>query len=311
MQPNRSRPDDGKMSSLCVSAAAKINLHLQVVGRRPDKYHELRTLFQSIDLWDELWAEPATDGCLALEVEPEGAVDVEGNLVLHAARELWQRVGSRPGARLRLVKRIPVGAGLGGGSADAAAALVLLDRMWSLGLDSAELHERAAKLGSDVPFFLVGGLALGVGRGEEVIPLPDLAEMGVLVAVPDVEIATPDVYGRLAPSLTWSAPDATVYAFAAGLLEAVPWQDFRNDLQPVVLEGWPKVAEMVCDLRRCDPVHWAVTGSGSAAFAVFRSRDEAVAAAGLLEGRWRVHAGSILTRARALPRATSVKEYAR
>ena len=152
---------------LMVRVPAKINIHLEVVGRRPDGFHELRTLFQSVGLWDTLCGWPAEEGLLELEIEPEGVVGSgPDNLVLRAARALWQETGRRPGARLRLAeKEIPVGGGMGGGSADAAGALMLLNQLWSLGLPTADLRRLAADLGSDVPFFLHGGFALGVGRG--------------------------------------------------------------------------------------------------------------------------------------------------
>ncbi len=285
-----------------VAAAAKVNLHLEVLGRRPDGYHEVRTLLQSVDWYDDLEAEAAHEGELNLEVEPDGAAPTgDDNLVLRAARLLWASCGSRPGARLRLVKRIPSGGGLGGGSADAAAALVLLDRLWSLGVPPEVLHSLAAMLGSDVPFFLHGGLALGVGRGDEVYPLPDLREpLHVVIAAPPVEVPTAEVYGRLEQELTWRSREASVYAFTAGLIGEPRWERFRNDLQPVVLGGWEIVANVVHTLRACDPLMTAVTGSGAAAFALFREYAEAARAATAVGGGCRVHLGLTLGRSSAL-----------
>ena len=282
---------------LKVKAPAKINLHLEILGRRPDGFHELRTLLQSIDLADELTASETGSPELTLAVEPEGVVGCgEDNLVMRAARLLQECTGQRRGARLTLGKRIPLGAGLGGGSADAAACLVLLDRLWSLDLGALELHRLAAELGSDVPFFLHGGLALGVGRGEEVYPLPDLPQLGLVVAAPPVEVATAAVYGRLETQLTWSPPDGSVYAFAAGLDNELRWKSLRNDLQPVVVEAWPEVAEVVDHLQGCAPLHAAVTGSGAAAFALFADRDSARSVADGMEDRWWVHTGVTLGR---------------
>lgn len=288
--------------ALGVAAPAKLNLHLEVLGRRPDGYHEVRTLLQSIDWYDHLEAEVAVGGELSLEVEPEGAAPPgDDNLVLRAARLLWDACGSRPGARLRLVKRVPSGGGLGGGSADAAAALVLLDRLWTLGVPPEVLHGLAARLGSDVPFFLHGGLALGVGRGDEVYPLPDLAEpLHVVVAAPPVEILTAEVYGRLGRELTWRPREASVYAFTAGLVGEPRWEEFRNDLQQVVLGGWKVVADVVNTLRACRPLMTAVTGSGAAAFALFRERADAARAATAVAGGCRVHLGVTLGRTSAL-----------
>lgn len=280
---------------------AKVNLHLEVLGRRPDGYHEVRTLLQSIDLFDELTAEIAPDGVIELRVLPSGAVSENAdNLVVRAACEL-QGWGEKRGAKLTLTKRIPVGAGLGGGSADAAGALVLLDWLWGLSLSPAELHRCAAKLGSDVPFFLQGGLGLGVGRGDEVYPLPDLPEFGIVVAVPDLHIETSEVYARLQPELTWTLREANVYAFAARLQERLRWESTFNDLQPIVVEGWPVVADVLADLATTGPLRAAVSGSGAAAYAVYPNRRSAEAAAAAIGKRWWTHVGTTVGRACARP----------
>ncbi len=285
------------MAELRVRVPAKINLHLEVLGRRADGFHELRTLLQSVDLFDEIAAEAAPDGILELEVEPSGAVGADDdNLVLKAARSLWEATGVRPGAHLRLRKGIPVGGGLGGGSADAAAVLVLLDRLWGLGLDKGRLGEVAAALGSDVPFFLHGGLALGTGRGEEVYELPDLGELGLLLALPRVAVSTAEVYRGLDARLTWKTFDSSVYAFTAGRTESLPWRELHNDLQPVVVAGWREVAEALAGLSRCGGLHAAVTGSGSAVFALFADSGTAQKAAAAAAGPWQLHVGRTLRR---------------
>ncbi len=285
-----------------VRIPAKVNLHLEVLGRRPDGFHEVRTLLQSIDLFDDLTAEIAPDGAIELEVLPSDAVPEDPeNLVVRAARELWGRGGRERGARLTLTKRIPVGGGLGGGSADAASALVLLNWLWGLSLSPAELHRCAAAVGSDVPFFLQGGLALGVGRGDEVHPLPDLPEHGVVVAVPDLAIDTSEVYGRLHSELTWARQEANVYALEAKLDERLRWERMRNDLQPIVVEGWPVVAEVLGDLVATGPLRAAVSGSGAAAYAVYADRRSAEAAAAVVCARWWIHVGTTVGRASARP----------
>ena len=284
-----------------VRMPAKVNLHLEVLGRRPDGYHEVRTLLQSIDLCDHLAAECAPDGVIELRLSPPGRVpEDDGNLVVRAARELWA-YGPKRGARITLTKRIPVAAGLGGGSADAAGALVLLDRLWELSLPPADLFRCAAALGSDVPFFLRGGLAVGVGRGDEVYPLPDLPPLGVLVAVPDLEIETSQVYGRLSAELTWARQEANVYAFAAGLEVRPRWEAMRNDLQAIVVEGWPVVAEVLADLAATGPLRAAVSGSGAAVYAVYGDRRSAEAAAEAVGKKWWTHVGSTVGRATARP----------
>jgi len=302
----------GDMGELSIRAPAKINLHLQVIGKRPDGFHELRTLFQAVDLYDELRARPAA-GEVELEVEPRGAAPAgDDNLVLRAGQALKRRFGVRDGARLNLVKRIPAGGGLGGGSSDAAAALRLLARLWALDLEPADLFELAASLG-DVPYFMVGGLALGCGRGEEALPLPDLPPLGVIIGFPDECVPTAEVYGRLGRNLTWQSPDATVYCFSAGLTTVLEWQRLHNDLQPVVLEDWPAVAEVLEQLEALRPMRAAVTGSGAAVYALFESPREAQRAARRLEGGWQRHVGAVLPRSHSLcaVREVAVEDGAR
>ena len=187
-------------TSLRLKAPAKVNLCLEVLGRRSDGYHEVRTVLQAIDLADELIMERAE--AISLEVAPPGAVFAEANLVLAAAALLREEVGLQTGARIRLEKRIPVSAGLGGGSSDAAATLLGLRRLWGLDLMEERLLRLAARLGSDVPFFLRGGTALGSGRGEKLTPLPTPKGLWAVVLAPsDVagEGKTARLYGLLTP----------------------------------------------------------------------------------------------------------------
>ena len=291
-----------------VSAAAKINLDLRILGQRSDGFHEVQTLIQTIDLTDEIRATVAPSDVLDLQVTPAGAVSSGiDNLIMRAAEALRRHTGVKAGARLELAKRIPIGAGLGGGSSDAAAALVLLDFLWDLHLHPFELQNLAAEIGSDVPFFLTGGLALATGRGEIVRPLPDLVDCGVVVCTPPLEVATVDVYDRFAsgPRLTPRGSKATVDAFVAGLDNAgtivLPWQDLGNDLEPVVVENWPEVGRAVTALQTLGPLCAAVTGSGAAAFAVFPDLEAARDGADGLDESWNVHVGSTLGRARGRP----------
>lgn len=291
-----------------VSAAAKINLDLRILGRRSDGFHEVQTLIQTIDMTDEIRATVAPSEVFDLQVTPAGAVSSGiDNLIMRAAEALRRHTGVKAGARLELAKRIPIGAGLGGGSSDAAAALVLLDFLWGLHLQPYELQNLAAEIGSDVPFFLTGGLALATGRGEIIRPLPDLVDCGVVVCTPHLEVATGDVYDRFAsgPRLTPRGPKATVDAFVAGLDNTgsivLPWQDLGNDLEPVVVENWPEVGRAVTALQTAGPLCAAVTGSGAAAFAVFPDREAARDGADGLDESWNVHVGSTLGRVRGRP----------
>jgi 4-diphosphocytidyl-2-C-methyl-D-erythritol kinase len=180
-----------------VRAYAKINLDLRVLGTRPDGFHELRTVFQSISLHDTVACIPR-EGPFAIECSAAGVPLDRSNLIWRAAEALWRalrRSGPIRDVGVRLEKRIPLQAGLGGGSADAAAALVGLARTWSVPLRPAQLTDVAATLGADVPFFLAGGTALGLGRGDEVYPLADLPRHWIVVLVPGFGVSTSEAYG--------------------------------------------------------------------------------------------------------------------
>jgi 4-diphosphocytidyl-2-C-methyl-D-erythritol kinase len=286
--------------TLAVDAPAKINLDLRVLGRRADGFYELRTLLQTVDLTDELQVSPAPAGVLELRVEPEGIVPVGmENLVLRAAEALRRSTGTTRGASLELCKRIPVGAGLGGGSSDAAATLVLLNSFWDLGLGNAALEPIAAALGSDVTFFLHGGLALATGRGEIIRLLPDLGGFGVVVCTPPIEVSTAEVFSLIS-QLTLPGANATVEAFAAISARVAapepPWGLLANDLEPVVVRVWPEVGRVVDRLRGKGSLHAAVTGSGSTAYAIYPDLATARDAARVLGNRWRVDVGLTLGR---------------
>ena len=271
-----------------LEAFAKVNRSLLVLGKRPDGFHELDTLFQTIDLSDELHFEE--DDRVTLSVAG-GAIPADGtNLVLRAARALSERAGTARGARLRLVKRIPVGAGLGGGSADAAAALLGLNALWGLGLTPEELRPVAASVGSDVAFFLFGGRARGTGRGERIEPLPDAPDESLVLLFPPFGMPTPDVYRALdAPPLP--APPRR------GPVGEAPSD--RNDLETAAERLRPELAALRASLQAAGAASARLSGSGSTVFGVFWSREEALRAAETLDGRGGVRAAVTRTLSRA------------
>ena len=252
---------------------AKVNLVLRVMGRRPDGYHELDTVFQAIDLWDTL--EIRTADSLELRCDDPGLAVDEGNLVLRAARSMADRhaEGPRRGT-ISLQKRIPVQAGLGGGSSDAAGALMLCDRFWSLVLGPDEMQRLAAELGSDVPFFLTGGTARGRGRGDRIEALPFVGETFVILGCPPFGIPTAEVFGRLEGRLTLPGNGVSV-----SLASAHKWpedNDFgflTNDLETVVFEGWPVLRRFRDALLEMGAAGALLSGSGSAVFGVFPGKD--------------------------------------
>ena len=253
-------------------APAKLNLYLHVLGRRPDGYHEIETLFQRIDLADELTFEPADT--LALSCSDPALSCGEENLVMKAATSLQRAAGVSTGARIHLVKRIPVAAGLGGGSSDAATTLAGLNRLWGLGLPPERLVELAAEVGSDVPFFLAGAaFAIGRGRGERCEPLADVRLTLVqVVAVPDAQLSTGEVYQGAQFDLTAATPSSTmlVRALRNGPALAGLACGLRNDLEPEAIRRCPIIGRIQGHLRDlgCEGVR--VSGSGPAVYGLCR-----------------------------------------
>ena len=269
-------------SRLVVRAHAKVNLDLRVFGARADGYHELRTVFQSIELHDVLTV-AERPGPFAIESRSAAVPLDASNLVWKAANALWTALG-RPGepgdALVTIEKNIPVEAGLGGGSADAAASLLAFARLWG-GAPLALLREVAAGIGSDVPFFLSGGTALGLGRGEELYPLVDLPVHWVVVVRPAFGVSTAEAY-------SWYDEDR-----AAGLKDPrelqilpVPWPSraaqMVNDLEAPVVRRYPEIGEIRGVLKESGAIAASMSGSGSAVFGLFRTRAAAARVLGPL-----------------------------
>lgn len=256
---------------LVAEAFAKVNLSLVVLGRRPDGYHELDTVFQAVGLTDRLTFEEAD--VLSLEVDDPSVPAGPENLVLRAARALAEAADVRPRAAITLEKRIPAGGGLGGGSSDAAAALLALSELWGLGLSAGPLAEVGAKVGSDVPYFLFGGTARGLGRGERIEPLEDFPPRGVVLVMPPFPAATPEVFRRL------GAPPWNGLPAAAG--SALP---DRNDLEPAAEALFPALRAVREALATAGALQARLSGSGSTVFGLFPDAGSAAEAARRLEG---------------------------
>ena len=272
-----------------VTAPAKINLHLEVLGQRADGFHELAMVMQSIDLADQLDCVNSADGLIQLSCDQPGLSCGSDNLVMRAAELLRQRSGfNELGAHLHLRKRIPIGAGLAGGSSDGAAALLALNSLWGLGHSQDQLRAMAAELGSDMPFCLAGGLQLCFGRGECLESVPAEAESFgvVLVKDPTVSVSTPWAYGecrRLNGDQYLS--DEQAFAERRQHLRAALWlhplraaepPPLRNDLQDVVA---PQTASVQTALRLLQDLpgqlRTAMSGSGPSCFALFANRQDA------------------------------------
>ena len=252
-------------------AFAKINLSLKVLGRRADGYHELRTVFQTISLHDRLEFEftPGRES----KIELEDALGIADNLVLRAARLFCETKKVRGRLRMRLTKRIPMGGGLGGGSSDAACVLLALPALTGRDATLEELSALAAQLGSDVPFFLTGGTALGLGRGEELYPLPEPKPLPVLVLAPPIHVSTPEAYLALGrPALTEIDVTAKLGVFQSFLWQAYCAQAAENDFEDAVFRLHPELERWRRKLERHGAHSARLSGSGAALFGVFPDR---------------------------------------
>ncbi len=260
---------------------AKINLGLEIVRKRADGYHDIRTLFQSIDLADRIDIEPTADGRIRLEGDDPTVPWDETNLVHRAARLLRERTRTAAGAFIRVTKAVPAGKGLGGGSSNAALTLYGLDRLWSTGLEPEDLAGLALRLGSDVPYFLVGGLCLGESRGEALTPLPDFAPLPCVLAFPPFPILTSEIFAAVEPSLTSEAKDSKIMRF----LETGDFGPLENALEHVILRRHPELEGLKRFFRDRGAKLSLVTGSGSAVVGLFSGEGQARAALDGLRGR--------------------------
>jgi 4-diphosphocytidyl-2-C-methyl-D-erythritol kinase len=249
-------------------APAKLNLFLHVIGRRPDGYHLLQSVFTLIDRCDEVRLRVREDGLVRRSVDLPGVPESE-DLAVRAALLLKEASGTPKGADIEVEKRIPMGAGLGGGSSDAATVLLALDRLWETSFGADALAELGAALGADVPFFIHGSSAWVEGVGERITPI-ELPRLWYLVLTPPVAVPTGVVFA--APELTRNTEPLKMEDFSAQSSESAGHR-FRNDLEPVVTARYPIVREHLEWLRRHADAR--MTGSGSCVFASFATREEA------------------------------------
>ena len=256
---------------MLLRAFAKINLDLRILGRRPDGYHEVRTILQIVDWYDEM----RLDNSERFEFVCHGGPGDESNLVVRAVREFERATGVPVDVRIELFKNIPIGAGLGGGSADAAVTLLGLQQFCGRSLPSSQLEGCLRALGSDVPFFAVGGKAFGVGRGDEVVPQEDDPTYWIVIVHTGVAISTAEAYSWL----TVSGESNTIEGFYAqldpGRESGLPGNDFENP----VFEHHPVLGEIKGELLRLGATQAALSGSGSALFGRFDRKEHAVKAA--------------------------------
>ncbi len=277
------------MGNVSVRACAKINVGLLITGRRADGYHTLETVFAPVNWFDTLdftLADTIGMSCSNLDLPAD-----DGNLCIRAAKALRDHAGISAGVQIELVKRVPFGAGLGGGSSDAAATLRVLNRLWGVGASSEELHRIAVKLGADVPYFLeMKGLAYASGIGEELEDLALALPWHVVTVFPEVQVSTVWAYRNFKPRFDRRVPDLKQLVRRlcndrdTGVLAA-----FENDFAPVVFSSYPVVSQAYGELLDSGAVFASLSGSGSAVYGLFGDAATASAAAERLAAYGRVN----------------------
>ena len=266
---------------------AKVNLGLHVHGKREDGFHELETIFQMVSLFDDVELELLSSG-IKLECDAPGIPTDDTNLVCKAAlllRKSYQVEGK--GVSIRLKKKIPFGAGLGGGSGNAAGVLMGLNRLWDLNIDREKLFTLAAELGSDVPFFLTSPCALGKGRGERLKVLESCSKFQVLLVFPGFPIATSWVYQNLRLRLTKRPTNISILRKNLSLSNITSLgSQLYNDLESVVIQKFPEVKVVKDELWAWGALGVLLSGSGSTVFGIFDDPEKAQVACASLNGDW-------------------------
>ena len=290
--------------SVRVRSLAKINLDLRVLNKRPDGFHELRSIFQTISLADTI--ELAFTPQRTTRIDLDSDIDIPNNLITRAAEQVLSASHATGHLALRLRKKIPMGGGLGGGSGNAAAILLALPVLTGKPLSLDQRMELASGLGSDVPFFLLGGAALGLGRGTELYPLPEPPARPALIVLPPVQVSTAEAYRNLNRKLTDEGPSRTIRGFQLLAWElgerepGGPWQPV-NDFETVVFQQHPQLGSIKGKLLKLGAQPALMSGSGSTLFGIFPNAQARAHAAAQLRNDFaniQVHAVSLVPRSR-------------
>jgi 4-diphosphocytidyl-2-C-methyl-D-erythritol kinase len=265
---------------MLLRAFAKINLDLRILGRRDDGYHDVRTIFQAIDWYDQILIEPAK----RFEFSAPGTPEDETNLVVRAVRAYERMAGVTANVKIQVTKNVPMGRGLGGGSADAAVTFIGLQRMYKRSLPFEQIPQVLRNLGSDVPFFTLGGRASGVGRGDEVYKLEDSTDYWLLLVDPGIMIRTVEAYSWL------TLPDKSnnIESFCTTSGSACESDVWTNDFEAPIFQRYPELAKIKDELLQLGAYRAALSGSGSAIFGQFQMVSEAARAGSALNARFRV-----------------------
>ncbi len=257
-----------------IKSFAKINLGIEVLGKRNDGYHEIRTLFQSIDMFDLLVFFPYTQNEIILKGDDDSIPWDGSNLIHQAATLLKKRHAIKTGVEIHVTKNIPAGKGLGGGSSNAAVTLSVLNKMWKIGLEKDALRDLGVQLGADIPYFFEGGLCLGQGKGEILFPQEDLNPFLCVLVLPSVSVSTAAVYERFRVSLTSQDKDSKIIKF----LDSRDLGFLENDLEETVFRTYPQIKAIKSLIQEQGSELTLMSGSGSAVFGLFYQRKKAIKA---------------------------------
>ena len=267
-------------------AYAKINLGLDVLRRRPDGYHEVKMVMQTVDIYDDLFLEKTEKPGVELQIEGSELTAGKDNLICRAAELFMEEKGIAGGVKIRLVKRIPIAAGMAGGSSDAAATLRGMNELWETGCSAQELQKLGVRLGADIPYCVVGGTMLSEGIGEILTPLPAPPECVLLIAKPEISVSTKFVYENLHADTPKSHPDidGMVEAIRRGQLEGIT-ERMGNVLETVTTKTYPVIEEIKTVMKEKGAENALMSGSGPTVFGIFGQKEQAEAAAAILRER--------------------------
>ncbi|MFA4925953.1 MAG: 4-(cytidine 5'-diphospho)-2-C-methyl-D-erythritol kinase [Candidatus Aminicenantales bacterium] len=278
------------MEKIETLSLAKINFGLEITGLRPDGYHELRTLFQTINLSDWLVFRLRIENKIKLSGDLSAIGWDESNLIYRAALTLKQETGSQQGVEIEVKKIIPPGRGLAGGSSNAAVTLLVLNHLWDLKLPAGQLLKLGASIGADVPFFFYGGLCFGAGRGDRLEPLPGLLAGWLVLVIPDLTLSTSRVfkeYDASSPSLTSSSKESKIIQFLTRQDRSL-FRQLKNDLELVAFKIYPQLAEIKQEMMQSGAELSMMTGSGSAIYGFFGDKQQAEKAVDKFKARYKV-----------------------
>lgn len=267
-------------------AYAKINLGLDVLRRRPDGYHEVKMVMQTVDIYDDLFLEKTEKPGVELQIEGSELTAGKDNLICRAAELFMEEKGIAGGVKIRLVKRIPIAAGMAGGSSDAAAALRGMNELWETGCSVQELQKLGVRLGADIPYCVAGGTMLSEGIGEILTPLPAPPECVLLIAKPEISVSTKFVYENLHADTLKSHPDidGMVEAIRRGQLEGIT-ERMGNVLETVTTKTYPVIEEIKTVMKEKGAENALMSGSGPTVFGIFGRKEQAEEAAAILRER--------------------------